>query len=344
MKLSSRALQLQPSATLGVVNAAKALEKQGKNVISFGAGEPDFTSPPGALQEARHAMDQGKTHYTPATGIPELREAVKQYYADRFDLHYPTSSIVVGAGAKPCLLEALACILDPQDEVLLLAPAWVSYVEQVRFLGAIPTVVDTGSTGFLPKMEALEEKTTSRTKALLLNSPCNPTGIVYSQEVLRELGEFAQKHDLWILWDEIYERLVYGEAKHWNILQALPELKERTIIINGVSKAYAMTGWRIGYALGPEEVMKKSSLSSGALHVQTPAPSPNGARSRSTANMQKRMSNGCTKLLKSAENRTLELLSDMPLIRFPLPEGAFYVMIDIRSCLGKKTPGSGSGG
>ncbi len=337
MKLSLRALQLQPSATLGVVNAAKALEKQGKDVISFGAGEPDFTSPPGALQEARNAIDQGKTHYTPATGIPELREAVQHYYADRFGLDYSPGSIVVGAGAKPCLLEALACILDPDDEALLLAPAWVSYVEQIRFLGGVPVVVDTGSTGFLPNMEMLEEKTTPKTKVLLLNSPCNPTGIVYSEEVLRKLGTFAQKHDLWILWDEIYERLVYGDAKHWNILQVLPELKERTIIINGVSKAYAMTGWRIGYALGPEAVMKKVASLQG--HFTS---NPCSIAQWAALGALRYAEDDVTRMHQAFEerrNRTIALLSDMPHIRFPLPEGAFYVMIDVRSCLGKKHRG-----
>ncbi len=337
MKLSSRALQLQPSATLGVVNAAKVLEKQGKNVISFGAGEPDFTSPPGALLEAHNAIDQGKTHYTAATGIPELREAVQEYYRHRFNLDYAPGSIVVGAGAKPCLLEALACLLDPEDEALLLAPAWVSYVEQIRFLGGVPVVVDTGATGFLPDMEILEKTVTPKTKALLLNSPCNPTGIVYSEEVLRNLGRFAEKHDLWILWDEIYERLVYGKAKHYNILQVLPELRERTVIINGVSKAYAMTGWRIGYALGPEELMKKVGSLQG--HFTS---NPCSIAQWAALGALRHGENDVERMHEAFEerrNRTIELLSDMPHISFPVPEGAFYVMLDIRNCLGKKHKG-----
>ena len=334
MKLSSRALQLQPSATLGVVNAAKALEKQGKNVISFGAGEPDFTSPPGALLEAHNAIDKGKTHYTAATGIPELREAVQQYYIQRFALEYPVSSIVIGAGAKPCLLEALACILDPGDEALLLAPSWVSYVEQIRFLGGLPVIVDTEATGFVPDMDVLEKAVTPRTRVILLNSPCNPTGIVYSEDLLREIGKFAKKHDLWILWDEIYERLVYGKAKHWNILQVLPELKERTILINGVSKAYAMTGWRIGYVLGPEELMKKVASLQG--HFTS---NPCSIAQWAALGALRHGEEDVLRMHKSFEkrrNRTVELLSEMPHISFPVPEGAFYVMVNIQKCLGKK--------
>jgi aspartate aminotransferase len=198
-------------------------------------------------------MERGETHYTPTPGIQELRQEICSYYKKRFALEYTPSQVVVGAGAKPCIYEALAAIVDPGDEVILVTPTWVSYVEQVQLVDGKVVVVDTEDTGFIPQIKKLEEAITEKTVAIILNSPGNPTGIMLDEATIKGIGQLALKHDLWLIWDEIYERLTYGEINHYNPVQLLPELASRTIIINGVSKAYAMTGWRIGYLLAPQE-------------------------------------------------------------------------------------------
>lgn len=332
MKLSQRILGMKPSATLAVDAKAKELKSQGKNVISFGSGEPDFTSPEAAFRYAKEAMENGKTHYTPTSGIPELRKEICTYYKDEFGLEFQPDQVVVGSGAKPCIYEALAAIIDPGDEIILLAPAWVSYIEQIHLLDGKTVIVDTESNGFVPKIEDIEAAVTDRTEALLLNSPSNPTGIIYDEKTLRGLGDIAIKHDLWLIWDEIYEQLVYGGNKHYNPLQLMPELASRIIIINGVSKAYAMTGWRIGYSIAPKALAAKindfqSHLTSNASSIAQWAAV--GAMKESIADVQK---------MKTAFDSRRELicglLHAMPHISFPEPEGAFYVFINIKECLG----------
>nr|HPI98345.1 aminotransferase class I/II-fold pyridoxal phosphate-dependent enzyme [Synergistales bacterium] len=234
MRLSSRAQRLLPSATLTVVSKAKALKREGKPVISFGAGEPDFNSPDPALKYALEAMQQGKTHYTPGTGIPELKEAVSRYYSERFSLEYNPEQVLIGAGAKPLLYEALGCLVEPGDEVVLFTPAWVSYLEQIRLFGGEALSVDTSDTRYIPDLSKFRSMITPRTKCMILNTPNNPTGAVYDMETLKGLAEIAIEKDMTIIFDEIYERLVYGQARHYQILETCPEARERTLIINGV--------------------------------------------------------------------------------------------------------------
>jgi len=332
VKLSHRALRMEPSATLAVAGKAKALAAQGKSVISFGAGEPDFASPPSALTAAQEAMAQGKTHYTASSGIPELKKAVAAYYQERFGLTYAPKQILVGAGAKPLLYEALGCLVNPGDEVIIPAPAWVSYLEQVNLFEGKPVVVETAPSGYLPTLEALEKAVTPRTVGLLLNSPCNPTGQVYGEELLRGIGELAERHNLWIIWDEIYERLVYGDARHINPLELLPHLAPRVLLVNGVSKAFAMTGWRIGYALGPEALITKMDefqghLTSNACSVAQWASL--GALQGAEADVVR-----MHQAFASRRELMMSRLRSMPHISFPEPRGAFYVLVDLRSCLG----------
>ncbi|NCC58603.1 MAG: aminotransferase class I/II-fold pyridoxal phosphate-dependent enzyme, partial [Synergistales bacterium] len=255
MYISERARKMEPSATLAVTAKAKSLKREGKPVISFGAGEPDFDSPPSAIRYAEEAMRKGQTHYTPGTGIPELRESICTYYKDHFGLEYTPANVVVGAGAKPLLFEALGCLVDPGDEVLVFTPAWVSYVEQIRLLGGKAVLVDTSKTDFIPRFDDVKKAITPRTRAMIVNNPNNPTGAVYDEQCLKDLGRLAVEHNIAILYDEIYERLVYGNSVHHQILNLVPEARDLTVIINGVSKAFAMTGWRIGYALGPSSIM-----------------------------------------------------------------------------------------
>ncbi|MBP7078153.1 MAG: pyridoxal phosphate-dependent aminotransferase [Synergistaceae bacterium] len=332
MKTSVRASRMEPSATLAVVNKAKALKYEGKPVISFGAGEPDFDSPAAAASCAESAIKEGKTHYTQSNGILELREAVASYYSDRFGLDYPADQVIIGPGAKPLIYGSLASLVDPEDEVLVFSPAWVSYVEQIRLLDGRASIVDTVTTGNVPLASKVAEAVTPRTVGMLINTPNNPTGAVYGEETLREIAEIALEHDLWIINDEIYERLVYGNSTHLNIATLVPEVADRTIQINGVSKAFAMTGWRIGYALAPKWLSPKIGAIQGHL-----------------------TSNACTiaqwaslGALKGAEEDVVrmrdefarrraiitDLLKEMPLVSFSEPQGAFYVFLNVAGALG----------
>ncbi len=337
MRLSDRAMKLAPSATLEVVSKAKQLRREGKPVISFGAGEPDFSSPPAAIRMAKEALDRGETHYTPTSGIPELKEAIQAYYRNHFGLEYSPSEILVGSGAKPLLYEAFACLLNPGDEVILFAPAWVSYVEQIALCDGRPVIVETSDTHFLPSMERIEAAITPRTVGLLLNTPNNPTGAVYSLELLEKIGNMAKDRGLWVIFDEIYERLVYGNSSHYNILKVVPSLRESTLLVNGVSKAFAMTGWRIGYALGPQSLIEKMGSVQGHL-TSNPAAVSQWASVGAIREAEPEV-----EVMRQAFEARRELilseLSRMPHIDVTAPEGAFYVFVDARKCYGKSYRG-----
>jgi aspartate aminotransferase len=330
--IAQRAARLQPSATLAVAGKAKAMKREGKPVISFGSGEPDFNSPASALQAASEAMAKGYTHYTPESGIPELKEAICRYYRDHFGISFAVPEVLVGAGAKPLIYEALGCLLDPGDETLVFTPAWVSYVEQIRLFDGNPVLVDTSDTGFIPNIERVRAAITPKTRCMIVNTPSNPTGAVYDERTLLELAELSIAHDITIIYDEIYERLVYAGAVHHQILNVCPAAREHTITLNGVSKAFAMTGWRIGYALGPAGVISKMSSFQGHLTSNPCSVAQyaslgaiNGAEEdvvRMHASFSKR------------RDLILGLLEKMPHIRFVEPKGAFYVWIDIEKTIG----------
>lgn len=337
MILSERALRLEPSATLAVVAKAKAMKREGKPVISFGAGEPDFNSPDSALRYGKEAMDAGHTHYTPGTGIPELREAVCDYYKDRFGLEYAPGDVVIGAGAKILLYEALSCIINPGDEVMVFAPAWVSYVEQIRLCEGKEVILDTSDTGFIPDLDQVRKAITPRTRCIMINTPNNPTGAVYDEKTLKGLAALAVEHDITIIYDEIYEQLVYGNAVHHQIVALAPEARDNIIVINGVSKAYAMTGWRIGYALGASKVMSKIGALQGHL-----TSNPCSVAQYAALGALKEAHNDIVTMhghFSARRELILKLLADMPLIKFVEPEGAFYVLVDVREALGKAKDG-----
>jgi aspartate aminotransferase len=338
MKFSTRAKNMEASATLAISGKAKAMKREGKPVISFGAGEPDFTSPKAALDAAKDAIDRGETHYTPATGIPELKEEVAKYYERRFGLKYKfNKEVIIGSGAKPLIYETLGCLVDPGDEVLVFAPAWVSYVEQIKLCDGKPVIIDTTKSGFLPDPSAIEASITPNTKGMLINTPSNPVGVVYPEDGLSKIADIAIKHDLWIIYDEIYERLVYDGQEHINIVSLRPELRDRTILINGASKAFAMTGWRIGYALGPEEAMGKIGDFQGHL-TSNPSSIAQWAAVgalRGADEDVKRMHGA----FDERRRKMISLLKEIPGISFVEPKGAFYVFVDIRNCLDKTYEG-----
>ncbi len=328
MKLSKRANRIQPSATIAVSALAKELKAKGKPVLSFSAGEPDFTSPDAAMDAARAAIDRGETHYTANSGVPELKKAVAGYYRKHFGLEYENAEILVSSGAKPLVYQALQVLVDEADEVLLFSPAWVSYIEQVNIAEGVPVIVDTADTGFVPTKAEVEKALSSKTVGMIVNSPNNPTGAVYDEATLRMLAEVAVKHDLWIIYDEIYERLVYGDTKHHNILELVPEIRDRVILINGVSKAFCMTGWRIGYALGPKDVIKKmddiqSHLTSNASSIAQWAAV--GAIDGADADVERRRA-----MFEKRRDLLYGLLSEVDGLRLVKPRGTFYAFFDVR--------------
>ncbi len=244
------------SKTIALATKAKLMLSQKKDVVNLTAGEPDFASPPNVREYVKENIDNFKIAYTNVQGIQELRDAIVEKLLKDNELTYSADQIIVSNGAKHSLFNAMLSILNPGDEVVIFSPYWVSYVEQVRLLSAVPIIVETKfENGFLPTKDDLQKSLTDRTKLILLNSPNNPTGVLYTEETLKMIGETALQNDLYILTDEIYEKLTYGK-KHLSILNVMPELRDRTFLINGVSKAYAMTGWRIGYMAAPDDLIE----------------------------------------------------------------------------------------
>ncbi len=257
MRLSKRVNALLPSATLEISAKAKALKEQGHDVIGLGAGEPDFNTPEHIIEAAYEAMKAGYTKYTPSGGLLLLKEAIIDKTKRDQQLEYKPTEVIVCSGAKHALYVLFQAILDEGDEVIIPTPYWVSYPEQVRLADGNPVFVQgLEEHSFKITAEQLERAITPRTKAIIINSPSNPTGMIYTKEELMVIGEVCLKHDIIIVSDEIYEKLVYNGNKHISIAQLSPELKEQTIIVNGVSKSHSMTGWRIGYALGNERIIK----------------------------------------------------------------------------------------
>jgi aspartate aminotransferase len=256
MKLAERVNKIQPSPTLAIDAKAKALKAQGVDVVGFGAGEPDFDTPVNIKEAAKKAIDAGFTKYTPVGGTDDLKDAIIAKMKKDHGLEYSRDEVSVACGAKHSLYNISQALIQEGDEVIIPAPYWVSYPDQVVLAGGTPVFIETDeTTAFKITPEQLEKAITGKTKALLINSPCNPTGSSYTVAELEAIGRVCLKHDFMIITDDIYERLVYDGLKFANIVQVLPELKPRTIVVNGVSKTYAMTGWRIGYACGPRELM-----------------------------------------------------------------------------------------
>ena len=336
MKISGRITRMAPSATATMADRAKALKAQGVDVISFTTGEPDFDSPQSALDAAVKAMKEGQTHYTATPGIMELRKAVSGYYKMHFGLDYdPKSEIICATGAKQTLYEAVGCLVNPGDEVIIFAPAWVSYVEQIRIFDGKPVIIDTSKTGFLPDPAAFEAAITPRTVAVMINNPCNPTGMVYPEETLKAIAQICVKHNIVLINDEIYGRLVYDMPVQKHVLELVPEARDVTLNINGVSKSYAMTGWRLGYALGPAPLIKamnsmQGHLTSGTCSITQWAAT--GAIENAEADIERMR-------VQFDKRRHLicGLLDDIRGLTYVKPQGAFYTFINVSAYLGEKT-------
>ncbi len=335
IKLSDRASGISPSPTLAIDAKAKALKKQGVNIINFGVGEPDFDTPKNIKSAAVQAIEDGFTKYTPAGGTLELKEAICRKLKQDNGLDYTTANIVVNVGAKHSLYNVMQVILNPGDEVILPAPYWVSYVEQIKLGGAVPVILRTKQENqFKITPQQLSEVITDRTKAIILNSPSNPTGQVYDAEELRALAAVLMENKIIVISDEIYEKLVYDGRKHVSIIMAEPAIKAQTILINGMSKAYAMTGWRIGYIAAPENIAKAcSSLQSHS--TSNPTSIAQKAALEALNGPQTAVEEMVAEFV---ERRDLAhaLLTAIPGIKCNKPEGAFYLFPDVSAYLHKK--------
>ncbi|MEH7388381.1 pyridoxal phosphate-dependent aminotransferase [Bacillus sp. JJ1521] len=271
MKLANRVAALTPSTTLAITAKAKELKASGHDVIGLGAGEPDFNTPDYIIEAAVKAMKEGHTKYTPSAGLPALKQAICKKLSNDQQLDYKPNEVIVGSGAKFVLYALFQVLLNKDDEVIIPTPYWVSYPEQVKLAEGVPVYVEGKEENhFKVNVDQLEAAITEKTVALILNSPSNPTGMLYSKEELQAIGELCVKHNIWIVSDEIYEKLVYFGATHTSIAQVSEEVKAKTILINGHSKSHSMTGWRIGYAAGPQEIIKSmTDLSSHSISNPT---------------------------------------------------------------------------
>ena len=337
--LSDAILRIAPSATVAISRKAADMKRNGRDVISLAAGEPDFDTPLNVREAAIRAMAEGKTRYTNVDGIPELKDAVARKFRRDNGLEVTAADCMVSSGGKQVIFNALLATLNPGDEVVIPVPYWVSYPEIVRLCDAVPVfALADATTGFKLTPEALERAITPKTKWLIFNQPSNPTGACYTREQLKALTDVLMKHPhVWVLTDDMYEHLVYGGFKFSTILEVEPGLYERTLTMNGVSKAYAMTGWRIGYCAGPEELIK--AMSKLQSQSATNATSISQWAAVEALNGPQDFIPGFQKLFEGRRDLVVSMLNQATGIECPKPEGAFYVYPSIRKLIGKKTPG-----
>lgn len=335
--LAKRLARIKPSATVAIAQKARELKAKGKDVLSFSVGEPDFDTPEHIREAGKAAIDAGATRYTAAGGTVELRSAICKRSEARRDTFYKPASVVVSIGAKHSLFNLAVVLYDPGDEVIIPSPYWVSYPEQVRMMGAEPVILETREEdGFRVTPESLKATLTPKTKAIILCSPSNPTGSAYSAADLEALAEVLREHNCWIIVDEIYGELVYGDFEQKSIVTVAPDLKDRTIIVDGVSKTYAMTGWRIGWILGPEEVAAACNKIQGQ---STTNPTAN-AQVAAIAALEG--SQYCVAQMRAAfeKRRSLivEGLNAIDGVSCAMPEGAFYAFANVSELVGRKAP------
>ncbi|MPZ85493.1 MAG: aminotransferase class I/II-fold pyridoxal phosphate-dependent enzyme [Actinophytocola sp.] len=339
-RISARIGGIAESATLAVDAKAKALKAAGRPVIGFGAGEPDFPTPPAIVEAAVEAAKDPRNHrYTPAAGLPELREAVAAKTKRDSGYEVKANQVLVTNGGKQAVYQAFATIVDPGDEVLLPAPYWTTYPESIGLAGgvAVPVVTDESS-GYLVTVGQLEAARTPRTKALLFCSPSNPTGAVYPREQVEAIGRWAVEHGIWVITDEIYEHLTYDGAQAVSMPVAVPELADTCIVVNGVAKTYAMTGWRVGWMISPADVTKaaanlQSHLSSNVANVSQRAALAAVSGPLDAAHEMR-------EAFDRRRRTIVKLLSEIPGVEVPTPQGAFYAYPSVKALLGKTIRGT----
>ncbi|MER1988529.1 pyridoxal phosphate-dependent aminotransferase [Solibacillus isronensis] len=326
--LANRVKTLTPSSTLAITAKAKELKEQGIDVIGLGAGEPDFNTPDNILNAAKQSMDAGLTKYTPAGGLPALKKAIIDKLARDNNLTYKANEIIVGVGAKHVLYTLFQVILNEGDEVIIPIPYWVSYPEQVKLAGGVPVYVEgTQEQNFKITAQQLRNAITEKTKAVIINSPSNPSGMIYSKEELAELAQVAEEKDILIVSDEIYEKLVYNGIEHYSIAEVSDAVKARTIVVNGVAKSHSMTGWRIGYAAGDATIIK--AMTDLASHSTSNATT---TAQYATIEAYNGSQDTVEKMRQAFESRLEAIfpkLAAIPGVKVLKPQGAFYLLPDV---------------
>jgi aspartate aminotransferase len=338
-RVSARIAAIAESATLAVDAKAKALKAAGRPVIGFGAGEPDFPTPGYIVEAAQKACAEPRFHkYTPAGGLPELRQAIADKTLRDSGYQVEAAQVLVTNGGKQAVYQTFATLLDPGDEVLLPAPYWTTYPEAIALAGGVSTIVPTDeSTGYLASVAALDAAVTENTKVLLFVSPSNPTGAVYPPELVREIGQWATERGLWVVTDEIYEHLTYGDALFTSIPVETPEIADRAVVLNGCAKTYAMTGWRVGWMIGPKDIIK------AAANLQSHATSNvcNVAQAAALAAVSGDLT-AVEQMREAFDRRRLtmsRMLNEIPGVVCPEPQGAFYCYPSVKGVLGKEIAG-----
>ena len=337
--ISHRAANITPSVTLAITAKAKKMKADGISVIGFGAGEPDFGTPDFIVEAAKKALDENFTKYTPSSGMPALRQAIADKLRRENGLFYEPSQIIVSNGAKHSLFNAMAATVDPGDEVIIPSPYWLTYPELVRLCDGVPVFVRTEEElGFKLSPAALEAAITPKTKWLILNSPSNPTGAVYSREELSALAEVCIRRDIGVISDEIYEKLVYAGAEHVSIA-SLPGMAERTVVVNGLSKSCAMTGWRIGYLAAPKEIAK--AVDGLQSHATSNANSIAQAASVAaiTNPEEDRFLHRMVEAYDARRKFMFQAVSAIPGLSCHEPKGAFYLFVNVSGILGRTCRG-----
>ena len=339
-RISNRLAQISPSATLAVDAAAKELKAQGRPVIGFGAGEPDFATPDYIVKAAQEAcVDPTMHHYSLGKGLPQLREAIaKKTLRDSGYEVDPNSEIIVTNGGKQAVFEAFSAIVEVGDEVIMPTPYWTTYPEVIKIAGGVPVPVMAGADQhYKVTVEQLDAAKTDKTKALLVVSPSNPTGAVYDAEELKAIGQWALENRIWVITDEIYEHLIYDGVHAEHILKLVPELAERTLVLNGVAKTYAMTGWRVGWMMGPKDVIKACA----AFQSHTTGNVSNIAQRAALAAVSGPLDKveEMREVFDRRRQRMVELLRQVPDLEVPLPHGAFYCYPSVERILGRELAG-----
>ena len=332
--LSNRASKIKPSPTLAIDAKAKAMKAEGIDIVSFGVGEPDFDTPDNIKEAAIKAIKDGFTKYTPVGGIDPLKDAIIEKFRKDNNLNYMRDEIIVSCGAKHSLYNIAQALFGPGDEILIPSPYWVSYPDQVVLNDATPVFVKTYETdSFMVKTKAIESHITKRTKALILNSPSNPTGLTYDKKTLERIAEIVLKHNLYVISDEIYEKLLYDGVLHFSIASLDNDIKNKTIVVNGLSKAYAMTGWRIGYAAGPKEIIKAMT------NIQSQSTSnPTSIAQKASVEALTGSQDFISTMLTEFDMRRKFLISELnsiPGMSCLTPTGAFYAFPNTSKIYGK---------
>ncbi|MCM8820071.1 MAG: pyridoxal phosphate-dependent aminotransferase [Candidatus Omnitrophica bacterium] len=334
--LAKRIQKIAPSATLSISAKAKDMKRDGIDIIDFSIGEPDFDTPSFIKEAAICAIEEGFTKYTPASGIKELKEAVVEKFKKDNNIEYTVDQIVISCGAKHALYNCFVALCNPKDEVIIFSPYWVSYLEMVKLLDAVPIIIKTREDeNFLPNPKAIKSNITKKTKAIIINTPSNPTGSVFSRRLLEEIADIVIEHDLWIISDEVYEKIIFDSTPHVSIASLDKNIKSKTLVINAVSKTYSMTGWRIGYVAGPLEIIKaidniqSHTTSNPASISQKAALAALCGSDTEIIKMQK--------TFQARRDFLISELRDFQNISFFKPQGAFYLFLNISKFFGKKT-------